>query len=236
MRPSKPWGWRSSGHLPVFGVRPRSESTRHECFVVDASLSVKTAGTAEMDEEEARDQPTTTLLLPRDPEAADAQSARRSRWGHCAPLFGTPLSSRADLGTSPYLCPKAPYIGVHRRLYCRRSVPATINNSLLRTTILIDRDSHTAQFASRRSPVRSRLAPLETPANRRFGDGGARRDQVGTKQNRLRPGPDDSNSRLPSGLRRPVTVVKLDGSLRGWEHGCQRAGRRHEHEIGSRSN
>ncbi len=50
MRPSKPWGWRSSGHLPVFGVRPRSENTRHECFVVDASVSVKTAETAEMDE------------------------------------------------------------------------------------------------------------------------------------------------------------------------------------------
>jgi hypothetical protein len=52
MRPSKPWGWRSSGHLPVFGVRPRSENTRHECLVVDASVSVKTAETAEMYERE----------------------------------------------------------------------------------------------------------------------------------------------------------------------------------------
>jgi hypothetical protein len=50
MRPSKPWGWRSSGQLPVFDVRPRSENTRHECFVMDASVSVKTAETAEMDE------------------------------------------------------------------------------------------------------------------------------------------------------------------------------------------
>ena len=50
MRPSKPWGWRSSGQLPVFGVRPRSENTRHECFVMDASVSVKTAETAELDD------------------------------------------------------------------------------------------------------------------------------------------------------------------------------------------
>jgi hypothetical protein len=33
-KPSKSWGWSSSGHLPVFGVRPRSENTRHECFVM----------------------------------------------------------------------------------------------------------------------------------------------------------------------------------------------------------
>ena len=38
------------GYLPVFVMRPTSENTRHECFVVDASASVKTAETVEMDE------------------------------------------------------------------------------------------------------------------------------------------------------------------------------------------
>jgi hypothetical protein len=38
----------------VSGVRPRSANARHECFVVDASVSVKTAETAEMDEERKR--------------------------------------------------------------------------------------------------------------------------------------------------------------------------------------
>jgi hypothetical protein len=37
----------------VFDVRQRSENTRHECFVMDASVSVKTAETAEMDDEQS---------------------------------------------------------------------------------------------------------------------------------------------------------------------------------------
>lgn len=53
-KPSKPWGWSSSGYLPVFGVRPCSENTRHECFVMDASVSLKIAETAEMDDTQVR--------------------------------------------------------------------------------------------------------------------------------------------------------------------------------------
>jgi hypothetical protein len=34
----------------VVGVTPRSANARHECFVMDASVSVKTAETAEMDD------------------------------------------------------------------------------------------------------------------------------------------------------------------------------------------
>ncbi len=34
------------------GERPRPANARHTCFVMDASVSVKTAGTAELDEEE----------------------------------------------------------------------------------------------------------------------------------------------------------------------------------------
>jgi hypothetical protein len=34
----------------VSGERAKSANARHECFVMDASVSVKTAETAEMDE------------------------------------------------------------------------------------------------------------------------------------------------------------------------------------------
>jgi hypothetical protein len=34
----------------VFGVRPRSARPRHECFFMDASMSVQTAETAEIDD------------------------------------------------------------------------------------------------------------------------------------------------------------------------------------------
>jgi hypothetical protein len=40
----------SSGQVPVSSARPRSLDTPHECFVMDASVSVKTAETAEIDE------------------------------------------------------------------------------------------------------------------------------------------------------------------------------------------
>jgi hypothetical protein len=36
-------------------MTPRSENTRHECFVVDASVSVKIAETAEMAEKQVRE-------------------------------------------------------------------------------------------------------------------------------------------------------------------------------------
>ena len=36
--------------MPVSGVGPRSPNARHECFVMDASVSVKAAETAELDE------------------------------------------------------------------------------------------------------------------------------------------------------------------------------------------
>jgi hypothetical protein len=44
---------RSSSQVPVSGVRPRSANARHECFVMDASVSLKTAETAELDETQA---------------------------------------------------------------------------------------------------------------------------------------------------------------------------------------
>jgi hypothetical protein len=36
-------------------VRPRSANARHECFVIDASVSVKPAETAELDEHRSSD-------------------------------------------------------------------------------------------------------------------------------------------------------------------------------------
>jgi hypothetical protein len=36
--------------MPVSGVRPRSANARHECFVMHASVTVKTAETAELDD------------------------------------------------------------------------------------------------------------------------------------------------------------------------------------------
>ena len=47
-------GGPNRGQVPVSGVRPRSANGRHECFVMDASVSVRTAETAEMDEAQAR--------------------------------------------------------------------------------------------------------------------------------------------------------------------------------------
>src|SRR5271166_3812792 len=45
---------RRRGQMPVSGVRPRSANARHECFVVDASVSVKTAETVELDDQQQR--------------------------------------------------------------------------------------------------------------------------------------------------------------------------------------
>src|SRR6202521_202646 len=50
--PSQPWGWRSNGRMQVPGEREKSANARHECFVMDASVSVKTAETAELDDQE----------------------------------------------------------------------------------------------------------------------------------------------------------------------------------------
>jgi hypothetical protein len=51
----------------VFGVRPRSENTRHECFVMDASVLVQTTETAEMDDaRQLRLTPVRRLLARRD--------------------------------------------------------------------------------------------------------------------------------------------------------------------------
>jgi hypothetical protein len=44
---------RSRSQVPVSGERPRSANARHECFVVDASVSIKSAETAEMNETQA---------------------------------------------------------------------------------------------------------------------------------------------------------------------------------------
>jgi hypothetical protein len=38
--------------MQVSGERAKSANARHECFVMDASVSVKTAETAELDEHE----------------------------------------------------------------------------------------------------------------------------------------------------------------------------------------
>jgi hypothetical protein len=38
--------------MQVSGERAKSANARHECFVMDASVSVKTAETAEVDEHE----------------------------------------------------------------------------------------------------------------------------------------------------------------------------------------
>jgi hypothetical protein len=46
----KPWGWRSNGQEQVSRERATSANARHECFVMDASVSVRIAETAEMDE------------------------------------------------------------------------------------------------------------------------------------------------------------------------------------------
>ena len=42
--------WRSNGQEQVPSERATSANARHECFVMDASVSVRTAETAEMDE------------------------------------------------------------------------------------------------------------------------------------------------------------------------------------------
>jgi hypothetical protein len=54
-RPSKPWGWRSNGQEQVSRERALSANARHECLVMDASVSVKTAETAEMDDQQERE-------------------------------------------------------------------------------------------------------------------------------------------------------------------------------------
>src|ERR1700730_10589733 len=43
-------GTHGRGQVPVSGVRRRWANARHECFVMDASVSVRTAETAEMDD------------------------------------------------------------------------------------------------------------------------------------------------------------------------------------------
>jgi hypothetical protein len=62
----------------VFAVRPRPENTRHECFVVDASVSVKIAETAEMDDEQQRSAAPRWLLLTCNCERL--RSSRRHCW------------------------------------------------------------------------------------------------------------------------------------------------------------
>src|SRR5580693_8020276 len=47
-------GTHGRGQVPVSGVRRRWANARHECFVMDASVSVRTAETAEMDESRSR--------------------------------------------------------------------------------------------------------------------------------------------------------------------------------------
>jgi hypothetical protein len=49
--------------VPVSGVRPRSANARHECFVMDASVSVKAAETAETDEAQSSGAVPRSLLL-----------------------------------------------------------------------------------------------------------------------------------------------------------------------------
>ncbi len=52
--PSKPWGWRSNGQEQVPHETATSANARHECFVMDASVSLKIAETAEMDDKQVR--------------------------------------------------------------------------------------------------------------------------------------------------------------------------------------
>jgi hypothetical protein len=64
--------------VPVSGVRPRSASTRHECFVTDASVSVKTAETAELDElESSQRRRATRSLTPREAVVIGKAARRR---------------------------------------------------------------------------------------------------------------------------------------------------------------
>jgi hypothetical protein len=58
------WGQQACrGQVPVSGVRPRSANARHECFFMDASVSVETAETAEMDDSRASRLALARLLL-----------------------------------------------------------------------------------------------------------------------------------------------------------------------------
>jgi hypothetical protein len=59
------------GDVP--GVRPRSANARHECFDMDASVSVKTAETAELDEREHSG--TSTRTLPHRPGEASLRAS-----------------------------------------------------------------------------------------------------------------------------------------------------------------
>jgi hypothetical protein len=62
--------------MQVSGERAKSANTRHECFVMDASVSVKTAETAELDDLE-QPAPTAPRLLHRPGESERVASVRR---------------------------------------------------------------------------------------------------------------------------------------------------------------
>ncbi len=79
VRPSKPLDWRSNDQEQVSRERATSANARHECFVMDASVSVRTAKTAEKDDEQQRWAALRWLLLRGRLRACPRQRGRGSQ-------------------------------------------------------------------------------------------------------------------------------------------------------------
>ena len=56
-------GLEVTGQIQVSGERAKSANARHECFVMDASVSVNTAETVELDDQQQSARPRQRLLL-----------------------------------------------------------------------------------------------------------------------------------------------------------------------------
>ena len=139
------------GHGPaVRGKQARA------CSEQDAWLDKTGSGAAESNE---------SLVTRRSGRGAVVRRASSPAFG-CPPQLGLgcvsrPTFSRSTTGHKLVFVPKRPDIRVHQGLCGRRNRCRAAKKSLLRRIGRGERASLTSQFASRRSPVRSRLAPLE---------------------------------------------------------------------------
>ncbi len=75
-------------------------------------------------------------------------------------LPATPRAFARPVGHKSVFVPERPHIQVHRGLCRRHDRSDLTEKSLLRYANPVEPSSRATQFASRRSPVRSRLAPL----------------------------------------------------------------------------